>query len=348
MLSLIEPNIHPILVHFAYALSVTSAICYLLASFKFAERWKETLRPAADCMLAFGALAIIATIAAGFQAYYSVAHDGPSHTAMTTHRNWAVPSGIAILALALWRWTTRSKPASLAFKGLLTVAALSLSVAAWWGGHIVYNYGLGVKSLPSVTGDGHDHEHGDVKADPMPKTTSENMHDNSDGHHDASSDEVNTDTGHDEAIPQGHDNSDGHHDTPIVNDAEQAIRSIISDIQAGWEQGDGTPFHKHFLDYDGARYFESGGENLGLSDLIDNHVEPEKTSIPDLKLGLSDLQIYFEGDFAWAVASTTVQGTIVKSGRIINRTGKQTWLFRKIKGDWKAVHTHSSSRAARQ
>lgn len=369
MTSLIEPNIHPILVHFAYALSITSIICYWLSGFQFAGKWRNSLRPAADWMLAFGALAIIATIAAGFQAYYSVAHDGPSHAAMTTHRNWAVPSGTAILLLALWRWTRRDKPAKLIFKSLLTVAAISLSVTAWWGGHIVYNYGLGVKNLPVVTGDGHDHDHGSgasshESADPT-------GHDNSDGHHGDAQAGGHNDTGDHETaenaiIPKGHDNSDGHHDTdkaavPAGHDNsdghhdhdtdsadDTAIKAIISAIQKGWEDGDGTPFRAHFLDFEGARYFESGGQNSGLDDLVKNHVEPEKTSIPDLTLGLSDLAVYYEGDFAWAVASTTVQGTPIRTGNFIDRTGKQTWLFRKVEGEWKVVHTHSSSRAKRK
>jgi ketosteroid isomerase-like protein len=46
------------------------------------------------------------------------------------------------------------------FKTLAVVAAVSLSVTAWWGGRIVYGYGLGVRSLPEVSGEGHDHEHG--------------------------------------------------------------------------------------------------------------------------------------------------------------------------------------------
>ena len=81
-------------------------------------------------MLAFASIAVIATIAAGFQAYYSVAHDGPSHEAMTTHRNWAVPSGLALLALAAWRWIRRTSApgalfalASIVVAGLLTVTA---------------------------------------------------------------------------------------------------------------------------------------------------------------------------------------------------------------------------------
>jgi uncharacterized membrane protein len=352
MQTLIEPNIHPMFVHFAYALSITSVVCYLLSGLWATRR--DSLRAAADWMLAFGALAIMATIAAGFQAYYSVGHDTPSHAAMTTHRNWAVPSGSAIFLLAIWRWIDRAKPVKLLFKSLLTLAALSLSVTAWWGGHIVYNYGLGVKSLPVVTGDGHDHEHGSGAAIADDAKTA--GHDNADGHDDTV--ETPAPVGHDNsdghhgdvatAVPAGHDNSDGHHDQDAQSADDTAIKSIITAIQKGWEDGDGTPFRSHFLDYEGARYFESGGQNSGLSDLVENHVEPEKDSIPDLKLSLSDLAIHYENDFAWATASTTVQGTVVSSGRVLDRTGKQTWLFRKIGGEWKIVHTHSSSRAKRK
>ncbi len=347
MTELIEPNIHPILVHFAYALAITSMISYWLSGLGNSEDRKASLRAAADWMLAFASLAIIATIAAGFQAYYTVAHDGPSHAAMTTHRNWAVLSGTAILLIALWRWLKRTKRVNVLFKSLLTLAAISLSVTAWWGGHIVYNYGLGVKSLPTATGDGHDHDHGKAGS-------TSGGHDHSDGHHDGA-DDTDLQAGNSSEVtpsqtmvPEGHDNSDGHHDHEMDSDDDKAIKAIISAILKGWEDGDGTPFWDHFLDFEGARYFESGGQNSGLSDLVENHVEPEKDAIPDLTLGLSDLAIYYEGDFAWAVASTTVQGTLVKSGTVLDRTGKQTWLFRKIDGEWKVVHTHSSSRAKRK
>ncbi|HIC37113.1 MAG TPA: hypothetical protein EYO80_05490, partial [Candidatus Marinimicrobia bacterium] len=37
---------------------------------------------------------------------------------------------------------------------------------------------------------------------------------------------------------------------------ERLIENIVNDIRIGWENGDGTAFYKHFLDWDGARYFE--------------------------------------------------------------------------------------------
>ena len=83
--------------------------------------------------------------------------------------------------------------------------------------------------------------------------------------------------------------------------------------------------------------------------MIENHVEPEKDAIPDLSLGFSNIDVHFEGDdFAWAVMGTTIGGTVSSSGERLDRTGKQTVLFRKIDGDWKVVHTHSSSRVRRR
>jgi len=139
----------------------------------------------------------------------------------------------------------------------------------------------------SASGDGHDHDHTDGAADREMSGT----------------------------VPAGHDNSDGHHDTKPVSTDEQAILNIMAAIETGWETGDGELFRQNFLDWSGARYFESGGENTGLLDLVENHVEPEKVTIPDLELDFSNIDVQFEGsDFAWAVADTAISGTFSSNG----------------------------------
>ena len=159
-LDLIHPNIHPVLVHFAYALTVVAAGLYALGLVP-RYRLRPGLSAAADWSLYLAGGFIVLTIAAGFQAYYSVAHDGPSHEAMTTHKNWAVPTGTLVLILAGWRWLHRTYKPSAALASAVVLSAGLLSVTAWWGGHLVYTYGLGVQNLPEAgSGDGHDHEHG--------------------------------------------------------------------------------------------------------------------------------------------------------------------------------------------
>lgn len=160
MLSLIEPNIHPILVHFAYALSITATGLYVLGKIPFAARRLPMLRQSADLLLTLAALSAIVTVAAGLQAYYSVEHDGPSHAAMTVHRNWAFGSTLFLLVVALWRWVKRQAEPSVGFVAATVVTALLLTITAWWGGHIVYGYGIGVTQLPEVSGPGHDHHGG--------------------------------------------------------------------------------------------------------------------------------------------------------------------------------------------
>jgi uncharacterized cupredoxin-like copper-binding protein len=123
-----------------------------------------------------------------------------------------------------------------------------------------------------------------------------------------------------------------------------AILKIIDGIKYGWENGDGSPFRTHFLDFPEARYYESGGQNKGLNDLVTHHVEPEKDAMEYLKLDFSNIRVFFEKDFAWALADTRVKGKLKKSGRTFDKTGRQTFLFRLVDGTWKVVHTHSSSR----
>ncbi len=127
-----------------------------------------------------------------------------------------------------------------------------------------------------------------------------------------------------------------------------AIRAIITSIERGWEQGDGTPFRLHFLDFDGARYVESGGQNVGLDDLVGHHVEPEKDSLEFLQLDFVNPVIHFVGsDFAWALVDTRVKGKVRKTGKVFDKKGFETFLFRKVGEAWKVVHTHSSSRDAK-
>lgn len=126
-------------------------------------------------------------------------------------------------------------------------------------------------------------------------------------------------------------------------DADE-MTAIIQAIEFGWEQADGTPFRKHFLDFDGARYVEGGGQNVGLSDLIDHHVEPEGDALDGFELNFSNIETHVEGPFAWAVADVEVMAVVKSDGRKIHSRGYETFLFRRVGNEWKVVHTHSSSR----
>lgn len=134
--------------------------------------------------------------------------------------------------------------------------------------------------------------------------------------------------------------------SPVVlaGEDEEILIGIINDIKQGWENGDGSPFRQHYLDFNGARYIESGGQNDSLHDLVTNHVEPEKDALEYLSLNFVDYDLHIEGEFAWVVADTRVKGKVKKSGKEFDKSGYQTFLFKQIDNTWKVLHTHSSSR----
>lgn len=134
--------------------------------------------------------------------------------------------------------------------------------------------------------------------------------------------------------------------SPPVADPALLVQ-IIEDVASGWENADGAPFERHYLDVEGARYVETGGQNVGLRDLVDHHVVPEGDSLSSLDLALTAVETHFEGSFAWAIADVALQATVAADGSKLERVGYETFLFRWVDGAWKVVHTHSSTRAPR-
>lgn len=157
----ILPNWHPIFVHFTVALFTVSTIFYFLAASTKKFKFNHEFLIVARWCLWLAVIVTIATIIAGFIAYYSVAHDTPSHMAMTVHRNWAIATSITILILACWSWLryrADKKPSVLFILSMLMGFGLLL-VTAWHGSELVYRHGIGVMSLPQSTGVGHQHNH---------------------------------------------------------------------------------------------------------------------------------------------------------------------------------------------
>ena len=161
----IIPNWHPVFVHFTVALLIIAAAIHLLSHFLPKGALANQLTIVARWNLWFGVVFTLLTVAAGWYAYNTVAHDALSHIAMTGHRNWAMATLALLLCIAGWEYylSRRGKDKGWLFTGLLVIAAGLLLSTAWHGSELVYRYGLGVMSLPKPEeGLGHTHEHGEA------------------------------------------------------------------------------------------------------------------------------------------------------------------------------------------
>jgi uncharacterized membrane protein len=159
----ILPNWHPIFVHFTVALLTMSVVFYVFHLVLPSEhRQQHAIVLLAQVNLWIGTSFAVITAIAGWFAYNSVAHDTPSHAAMTEHRNWALVTLAVFFLLTLWSIAFRKrKKAPVFFVIILLLAGGLLTSTAWHGAESVYRYGLGVMSIPKSSGEGHAHQHPD-------------------------------------------------------------------------------------------------------------------------------------------------------------------------------------------
>ena len=178
----ILPNWHPIFVHFTVALLTTSVIMFIFGYVLNTSKWRDQMLIVAHWNFWIGTASAVGTAIAGWIAYNTVTHDAASHAAMTVHRNWALGTLTAIFIVAIWlilskrAWHKVSYP----FLSAIFLTFSLLITTSWYGGELVYRYGLGVLSMPMMnkemspnSSDGHgSHEHGINKKQSIDKSNS--------------------------------------------------------------------------------------------------------------------------------------------------------------------------------
>jgi len=175
-------HLHPVLIHFPLALLISGGLFSLGSRLIRQDGTRNAFRAVGLWNFRLGALALVPALLTGWAAYQTVAHDAPSHAAMTIHRNWAVATGAVFLGLVLlaWRERDRNWPGGW-LSGFLLLAGLALlGITGFLGGNLVYRHGLGVQSLPVSEGEGHlhgseGHPHGEAqeRTDAKPPPQSE-------------------------------------------------------------------------------------------------------------------------------------------------------------------------------
>lgn len=154
----IIPNWHPILVHFTVSFVALTGTLQLAAWLRPTLAESGVFKTTQTWLVTLSTLAVIASVLAGLEAYNSVAHDEPSHLAMTDHRNWAFVTAAAFLLGTILFFILPTRRQLLAGSCFIT-ALLLVTVTGFKGGELVYRYGLGVMSLPQVESGvvGHSH-----------------------------------------------------------------------------------------------------------------------------------------------------------------------------------------------
>lgn len=319
----IEPNWHPMIVHFVVGLLITAAVTTLVVALVSPEtRWRESLRAASDWMLVFGVIATLAAITAGFQAYYTVAHDTPSHAAMTDHRNWAIATAVAILGIGIWRYLQRGKMPSLLFAVILIGMSGLLVSTAWRGGELVYRYGLGVSSLPEASGEGHDHEHeGDGHSHDTTPSSDIDDHDG-DGHSHESSSAVSSDQSGE-----------------IIDFSALEPEDIAAAFRGALERKDESAVRALLLP--DVFISESGGAERSMDEYASHHMPADMEFSAGVEHSVQDQRVQMSRDTAWIIAEIVSHGRF--RDRDIHSRLMETMVLTQTENGWRIAHIHWSS-----
>ncbi len=358
----IIPNWHPIFVHFTVAILVITGLLQLilwffndklkLAGVIFVQKW----------LVILGSLAILATIATGLLAYYSVAHDTPSHLAMTDHRNWALTTAVIFLIGAILFYLQPGRRQLLA--GSCFVAAfLLVSITAFKGGELVYRHGLGVMSLPQVSGEGHDHEHPDGGHEQVDKqtdagesashqhdakpageeTSNKTEHEHSDnGHEHTSQDPLPAETIKPAEHEHSHDQTEGHHQqvsSEMFSGLNSEAAKTVIAFHAAINSGDAVQA-RMLLD-DAVVIFEGGGVERSADQYASHHMKSDMAFLANMKITSQEHQVKTMTDMAISIARNNIQGMYKDKNIDIN--SMETIVLKKTDGNWRIIHIHWSN-----
>lgn len=333
----IIPNWHPFLVHFTLALPVTAAGLFLVAQLMRERPVAAHLTTAGRWALWLGAASAVLAVAAGFQAYYSVAHDVPSHAAMTVHLKWALAT-LALLAVAAflaWRERARAVGASAVLGVAMALTVGALATTGYLGAENVYRYGLGVMSMPKAEGPGHSHSHGAAATD---GAGSEH---GSGGEHAAADAAKPEEHAGDDAASSKPDAGGGHaHDPGAMSHTASAPAEIVDAFFAALKTGDLTQAES-FLD-PSVLIFEAGGAERSAQEYASGHMKGDSAFLKSATQRISSRAGDAVGDLAWVASEQRITGE--SKGKPVDILSTETMVLRKTAVGWRIVHIHWSSR----
>jgi len=138
------PNWHPLFVHFPLAILTLSAI-FDFGGILFKR--DDLNRFGWWCLLA-GVTGLFVTVTTGLFAEGTVKISAAAQSTFEFHETLAFVVTAGFCSLLLWRVAGKTNlPARLkiAYFALLTIGLVLMWVVAWFGGELVYKYGVGVK-----------------------------------------------------------------------------------------------------------------------------------------------------------------------------------------------------------
>lgn len=333
------PNWHPVWVHFAVALLITSAAAHAIALVRRSKaggvshalivaRWTSWMGVAA------AGLAVVT----GFWAAGSVAHDDAAHANMMVHRNWAIAALVLFAVAALVELIRRRQIRPSVFTAVFSLGgAVSILITAYEGGQNVFEHGLGVQRLPEVSTHDHDaHAHEPAPQDSAPPDAGSHDHD-AHAHGPAPQDSAPPNAGSHDHGAHDHEPTPGKTGSPANADGLAAISDQLFNALAA---GDAESVAR-LLDED-VLVFESGHLEASRAEYQGHHLPADMSFSAAVDRQPLSRRVMSLGENG-AVVSTRSRLTGRYRERDIDDFSTETLVLRRLDGEWRIAHIHWSA-----
>jgi uncharacterized membrane protein len=142
----IIPGWHPIIVHFAIAMTVGGGAALATSRLCRGRRTRQRLAIWGTFNLCAGAAFVVLAIATGIMAIWDLNLPAAARAAVSTHVKWAFLTAVAVILAAVWRGAGAApeEPPSNLFLAVMIGAVACAVVTAYFGAENVYRFGIGV------------------------------------------------------------------------------------------------------------------------------------------------------------------------------------------------------------
>jgi uncharacterized protein (TIGR02246 family) len=123
---------------------------------------------------------------------------------------------------------------------------------------------------------------------------------------------------------------------------EEAVKSVLRQYNNAIEKLDATGTEKLFTT--DSKIYESGGSEGTYAHYLEHHLGPELKEFKSFAFSDYKVEVKVDGNYAFATETYNYTIIIAKDNMEAKRKGVATSVLKKIRGEWKIMITHSSSR----
>jgi len=144
-----------------------------------------------------------------------------------------------------------------------------------------------------------------------------------------------------EAIKQFMNNKDTMPDLRQNKNVE-LVKSLLKRYNTAIESLDVTGTERFFTA--DSKIYESGGSEGNYAHYLEHHLTPELKEFKSFTYSDYKVEVQIDGNYAFATETYNYAILVAKDNTEVKRKGVATSVLKKVKGEWKIMISHNSSR----